>query len=75
MDEQEKRAIIHPWIYYIAPLGARLIFTAFCKACRQYYTEEIPAPNHNDDPTNTATAQLSPHLQLQSPSPDYDQTQ
>jgi hypothetical protein len=42
MAEEVKEARIHPWVYYIAPVGNTLVFTAFCKACRQYFTEGIP---------------------------------
>jgi hypothetical protein len=37
----------HPWIYVIIPVarpknsGTDVLFTAFCKDCRTYFTEEI----------------------------------
>lgn len=49
MEEQVKEARIHPWIYYIASVERRLIFSAFCKVCRTYFAEDIPLP-YNGDP-------------------------
>jgi hypothetical protein len=37
----------HPWIYVIIPVsrpehsGTDIVFAAFCKDCRTYFTEEI----------------------------------
>lgn len=41
MEEETKEARIHPWVYFIAPLGDNMYFTAFCKACRTYFLERI----------------------------------
>lgn len=46
MSEETKEARIHPWVYYIAPLGTQLYFTAFCKACRQYFSEAVTRNNY-----------------------------
>jgi len=40
--EDEKRARIHPWIYVIIPIEGKPVFSAFCKACRQYFSEVVP---------------------------------
>lgn len=48
-----KTARIHPWIYVIIPIAKQsrsgtiagdslAVFSAFCKACRNYFTEVIP---------------------------------
>lgn len=46
LDEKLRDDIVHQWVYYIAPISRRanvedLVFAAFCKGCRQYYTERM----------------------------------
>jgi len=56
MEEQKETQgdKIHPWVYYIGPATAdeqgsmAMYFCAFCKDCRQYFTERMAldsAPN------------------------------
>lgn len=48
MEETKKEARIHPWVYTIIPVKTnstsidQIVFTAYCKACRSYFTERMP---------------------------------
>lgn len=33
--------LIHDWVYVIIPVENKPLFSAFCKQCRNYYTEFI----------------------------------
>lgn len=45
--EPEQVARVHPWLYVIIPVSLvgsgpqEVIFAAFCKACRTYFTETM----------------------------------